>query len=402
MDSIYSFCQTLYNCTYLPMHYYKDEHLELTLPDTGAPFDLAVPYLPKLMGSHRPVSYLITKDFQYFGLVQNAETECCVLIGPVISIQPSPESIRNLMKEYAISLEYKELLTELYQFTPTFSFHQFCHFLALIYQEIFGKTIDIESYLGLHTGENIVPIAPLHSASTYESKEEERFHNTYHYEQMYSDFIRTGNVEKLKEFFSNAFSIQVGQLADNTLRHAKNILVVSVTLATRCAIEGGLDIESAYQLSDVYIREGEKLQNIDALYRLQYNMLLDFTSRVAQAQIPFDVPSDIYKCIQYIRHCTNRPLSVDDVANHVRKSRSYISRSFKKELGFSMNAFITRCKLEEAKSLLAYTDKSISEISSYLCFSSQAYFQNVFKKKCGITPNEYRRKLKLSEYFKNS
>lgn len=56
-----------------------------------------------------------------------------------------------------------------------------------------------------------------------------------------------------------------------------------------------------------------------------------------------------------------------------------------------MNDFIMRCKLEEAKSLLAYTDKSISEISNYLCFSSQAYFQNVFKKKFGITPNEYRK-----------
>ena len=56
-----------------------------------------------------------------------------------------------------------------------------------------------------------------------------------------------------------------------------------------------------------------------------------------------------------------------------------------------MNEFIMRCKLEEAKSLLTYTDKSISEISSYLCFSSQAYFQNVFKKKYKITPNEYRR-----------
>ncbi|MDE6963676.1 MAG: helix-turn-helix domain-containing protein, partial [Lachnospiraceae bacterium] len=50
-----------------------------------------------------------------------------------------------------------------------------------------------------------------------------------------------------------------------------------------------------------------------------------------------------------------------------------------------------RCKLEEARALLAYTDKSLSEISHYLCFSSQAYFQNVFKKKFGITPGEYRR-----------
>ena len=315
-----------------------------------------------------------------------------VLLGPVISILPSPASVRNIMKEYAISLEYKEWLTELYQFTPIFSFHQFCHFLALFYQELWNDVIDIDAYLNVYADTGNSSMASLHSVKSYDAKEMEQFHNTYHYEQLYMDHIRSGNVEGLKNFFSNAFSIQAGQLADNTLRQAKNILIVSVTLATRCAIEGGLDIESAYQLSDVYIQESEKLQNAEALYQLQYNMLLDFTRRVAQAQIPHDATSDIYKCIQYIKQHTNQAISTSDMAAYIGKSRSHLSRCFKKELGFGMNEFIMRCKLEEARSLLTYTDKSLSEISSYLCFSSQAYFQNVFKKKFGVTPNEYRRR----------
>lgn len=392
MDSIYSFCQTLYNCTYLPIHYYKDGRLQLILPDTGFSFDLAAPHLPELTAAGQAVSYLVTKEFHYIGLVHNKKTGQMVLIGPVISIVPSPQSVRNIMKEYSIPLEYREWLTELYQFTPIYSFHQFCHFLALFYQELFGDVIDIDAYLNVYTDTGSASMASLHSAKSYDAKEMELFHNTYHYEQLYLDYIRSGNVEGLKKFFSNAFSIQAGQLADNTLRQAKNILIVSVTLATRCAIEGGLDIESAYQLSDVYIQESEKLQNTDALYHLQYNMLLDFTRRVAQAQVPHDTTSDIYKCIQYIKQHTNQAVSTSDVAAYIGKSRSHLSRCFKKELGFGMNEFIMRCKLEEAKSLLTYTDKSLSEISSYLCFSSQAYFQNVFKKKFGITPNEYRKR----------
>lgn len=30
---------------------------------------------------------------------------------------------------------------------------------------------------------------------------------------------------------------------------------------------------------------------------------------------------------------------------------------------------------------------TLAEISSYLCFSSQSYFQNVFKKEYGVTPS---------------
>ncbi|MDE5931613.1 MAG: helix-turn-helix domain-containing protein [Lachnospiraceae bacterium] len=392
MDPIYSFCQTLYNCTYLPIHYYKNSHLELVLPNTGFPFDMAGQHLSELISRGQAVSYLVTKEFNYFGLIQNDKTGQGILIGPVISTRPSPASIRNIMREYAIPPESRELLTELYQFTPIYSFHQFCHFLALFYQELFDDVIDIESYLNIQPAAENTSIASLHSVKSYDAKEMEQFHNTYHYEQLYLEYIRNGNINGLKAFFSNAFSLQEGKIADNTLRQAKNILIVVVTLATRCAIEGGMDIESAYQLSDIYIQEGEKLQNAEALYRLQYDMLLDFTNRVAQAQIPRDTTSDIYKSIQYIKQHTNQAISVSDVAAHVGKSRSYLSRCFKKELGFQMNEFIMRCKLEEAKSLLIYTDKSISEISSYLCFSSQAYFQNVFKKKYNITPNEYRKR----------
>lgn len=391
MEHIYSFCQTLYNCTYLPVHYYENGALMLVLPDTGFSFDLAAAHLPELSAREKDVSYLVTKEFNYFGLVQNRQTGQSVLIGPVVSLMPSSASVRNIMKEYAIPSEYKEQLTELYRFTPAYSFHQFCHFLALFYQELFHDVISIEAYLNLHSASENFSRASLHSMKSYDIKETEQFHNTYHYEQMYLDYIRSGNVDGLKAFFSNAFSIQAGQIADNTLRQAKNILIVAVTLATRCAIEGGLDIESAYQLSDIYIQEGEKLHSVDSLYQLQYDMLLDFTRRVASARLPQNTTPDIFKCIQYIRRHTNQAISVSDVAAYAGKSRSYISRRFKEESGFAISEFIMRCKLEEARSLLAYTDKSLSEISNYLCFSSQAYFQNVFKKKFGMPPGEYRR-----------
>lgn len=392
MDKIYAFCQTLYNCTYLPIHYFKYGKLQLVLPDTDFPFDLATPHLPDLCSKEQPVSYLITKEFHYLGLVWNQKAEEMILIGPIISILPSSTSIRNIIREYAIPQEYRERLTELYQFMPLCSFHQFCHFLALFYQELFNEVIDIQDYLNTYDDSKDTFIASLHISKSYEAKEQDYFHNTYHYEQLYLDYIRNGNVDGLKKFFSTAFSIHEGQIADNTLRQAKNILIVTTTLATRCAIEGGLDIESAYQLSDIYIQESENMQVTKDIYQLQHDMMLDFTRRVAQAQIPCGMSSDIHKCIQYIRQHTNQAISTADVAAYIGKSRSYLSRRFKRELGFQMNEFIMRCKLEEAKALLAYTDKPISAISTHLCFSSQSHFQNIFKKKYGITPNTYRQK----------
>ena len=52
-------------------------------------------------------------------------------------------------------------------------------------------------------------------------------------------------------------------------------------------------------------------------------------------------------------------------------------------------------KAEEAKRMLRYTEKPISDISSDLGFSSQSHLIRVFRKLEGITPKEYRNKFNM-------
>ena len=102
-----------------------------------------------------------------------------------------------------------------------------------------------------------------------------------------------------------------------------------------------------------------------------------------------DIP--VRECILYVQHHTNQPLTVQSVADALGYHRAYLSSCFSNTMGFCLNEYIYRCKLEEGKTLLTFTDKSISEISSYLCFSSQSHFQLRFKKAFHVTPAEYRK-----------
>ena len=52
-------------------------------------------------------------------------------------------------------------------------------------------------------------------------------------------------------------------------------------------------------------------------------------------------------------------------------------RRFKAETGMRVGDYITKCKLEEACDLLVYGERTLAEISAYLGYSSQSYFQNV-------------------------
>lgn len=94
--------------------------------------------------------------------------------------------------------------------------------------------------------------------------------------------------------------------------------------------------------------------------------------------------------MQYISLHINEPIGIPDVVSYSKKSRAYLFKKFRDELGTGISEYIMSCRLREAKSLLKYTDKPLSEISSYLCFSSQSHFQNTFKKHFNITPLGYR------------
>ena len=217
-----------------------------------------------------------------------------------------------------------------------------------------------------------------------------------------SPVSKNGTSITIRKFYDNPLTmedlINGGTISEeaadyliNAVKQKKNIFITIATLTTRAAIQGGMNLEEAYQLADVYIQDCEHSQNLTYIENLNYSMLIDFAERVAKGKIPGGMSKEIFDCVQFISRHVNEPIQVGDVTEHIGKSRSYLTKKFKKELGFDISSFIMRCKLEESKSLLTFTEKSLSEISSYLCFSSQAYFQNVFKKKYGITPTQYRK-----------
>ena len=73
-------------------------------------------------------------------------------------------------------------------------------------------------------------------------------------------------------------------------------------------------------------------------------------------------------------------------------NRSYLSTKFKKDTGMIISDYIMKEKIEEAKRLLRYTDKSATAIAAYLGFSSQSHFSNAFHKYTNRSPSEYRQK----------
>ena len=125
---------------------------------------------------------------------------------------------------------------------------------------------------------------------------------------------------------------------------------------------------------------------------LNYRMILDYTEKVEKLKLGKD-PSPMFIAVcNYIQKHISEPISTAEIAESLFLSRSHLSTKFKEETGLNLTDFIQEEKIEEAKRLLRYSEKSISAISLYLGFSSQSHFTKIFKKSVGKTPREYRSK----------
>ena len=385
--------------------YYLDSNIPMYLFEGGScifcmPEQTNLTYPPEeyteaLLNAENRISYCTTTYGIFFCSLKIDHLENGTLIfGPVTNIPYTESDLQQLYRDYTVPNSDRANFNSFLRQIPCLSMNSLlkkCLFLNYCLHE---ELLTLEQLTSPIPGSSIQ--ISLTDASlleeTYQTKENEQHNQTYAIEEQILRLVRTGNYQGFKNIEFSESNYHLGVTGSTALRQLKNDIIITTTICTRAAIEGGLDYDSAYQLSDYFIQSSERLNSIERLYDLLSKVGYSFAEKVANSKTPVSTDGCIQKAIRYIQQNTNQHLTVGDVASYVGFSNSYFSAYFKKTLGFSVSAFILRCKLEEGKELLQYTNKSISTISTFLCFSSQSHFQTAFKKQFGITPNEYRRK----------
>lgn len=101
--------------------------------------------------------------------------------------------------------------------------------------------------------------------------------------------------------------------------------------------------------------------------------------------------SYIRKANAYILENYNKKILINDIANHVNVSKSYLEHQYKKHMGQSILSFINLLRVQRAEKLLTNTTKPIAEIATLVGYKDKNQLNYEFKKIIGMTPREYRK-----------
>ena len=217
-------------------------------------------------------------------------------------------------------------------------------------------------------------------------------HLSYEREMAFFRSIRSGDIIEARRLFKPLDSEKLGTLSDDKLRNLKYHLIITVAFITRYCIEGGMEMETAYNLSDIYIRSIDRCGTSEQIHLLHRELVDDYAQRMLLQNKKSLYPKPVVLCLDYIYNNLHMKITLEKLSETTGLSASYLSKLFHKEVGITISQYISEKRIEAAENMLRFSDYSVIDISNYLCFSSESHFIDVFRKHTGFTPKVYRNK----------
>ena len=237
--------------------------------------------------------------------------------------------------------------------------------------------------------------------SEFIDSESETQHRSPSIEYSFYNAVKTGDMDYVVQNCKEDAFIKLegtGVLSRNPLNNIKYHFVVTTAMITRYCIDGGLEPEQAYRLSDFYVLKMDSCTTIRQVADLHHEMAKDFTGKMILYKKASILSKPVTQCVDYIYSHIKERITIADLAAYTNLSESYLSRLFKQNLGISISDYIREKKIEKATHLLKYSDKPIIDIAAYLSFSSQSHFIQIFEGYTGLTPRKYRDKYYKSRW----
>ena len=174
--------------------------------------------------------------------------------------------------------------------------------------------------------------------------------------------------------------------------------VSGITILARLAIEAGLTSSESFLLSDVFLQRVSECHSQSDIIQVVNDAHIAYTELIREHNDNRSLNTYVEDCKKDIMKNIFGVISLSDIARDLGIQPAYLSRLFSHYEGMTVTDYIHEKKMEIAKNMLRYSDRTIAEVADYLKFNSQSYFGKLFKKSTGMTPLAYRKRYHPPEF----
>lgn len=234
-----------------------------------------------------------------------------------------------------------------------------------------------------------IQILPAARHPEFEQRESGVTHTSYAEEQAFYALIERGDTEAIRQSLQKYLSacVVIGHLSDNATRQMQYWAVCCITLGIRAAIRGGLDEMTAFNLSDQYIMQVDRMTCAGEIVAYLEKIVVELTQLVHRHSVS-RYPAQVRRCLHYIEQHLHESIRTETLAEIAHFSPDYFCRYFKKHVGMTPGQYIMEQKLQCARGMIE-NGFDVHTTAYYLDFCSQTYFITCFKKAYGLTPHQY-------------
>lgn len=318
------------------------------------------------------------EDDVYYARVRRKGIQGWILAGPVQTVVGAAPALKIAQKHKIQAASYRLPYCELKTFLEAMK--------LLLYEETSEKVCLSE----LYTKQQPEPEQQKFFEKKRWMEKGGHLHNPYQHEQKKLGSIRAGNLKLLEECQNEVWPGEIGQLADNPLRQEKNLSIVVISIACRAAIDGGVAPQKAFSMSDVFISNIERMTQVLPIQAAVVEYEREFARAVEQVKHDSEHNRYVERAKEYVAEHIDESIRVVQIGEALGINENYLTGLFHKYEGITLQHYIRKEKVRQAKELLLYSSYSCREIAALLCFSTQSHFSSAFKREVGMTPAKYR------------
>ena len=137
--------------------------------------------------------------------------------------------------------------------------------------------------------------------------------------------------------------------------------------------------------------DGSNILIQSKILELIYRIYSDTQRYSKQGTLASSIDTDVIsKAVSFLDNNYHSKNTLEDVAKSINLSPNYFHKVFSAATGQTPYEYLLEKRLRTAKKLLLFSDSSLTEIAFECGFTSQSYFNYVFRKEVGITPKQYK------------